>query len=74
MVRHFLRDDDLSPEEQLEVLDLADQLKADPYSSDALSGPKSIAVIFEKNSTRTACPSKSASPSWVATRSSSTAG
>ncbi|KEI43777.1 ornithine carbamoyltransferase [Saccharopolyspora rectivirgula] len=53
MVRHFLRDDDLSPEEQLEVLDLADQLKADPYSSDALSGPKSIAVIFEKNSTRT---------------------
>ncbi|MBB5156678.1 ornithine carbamoyltransferase [Saccharopolyspora phatthalungensis] len=53
MSRHFLRDDDLSPDEQNEVLDLADQLKADPLGSDALAGPKSIAVIFEKNSTRT---------------------
>ncbi|GAA0523865.1 ornithine carbamoyltransferase, catabolic [Saccharopolyspora subtropica] len=53
MPRHFLRDDDLTPAEQAEVLDLADQLKADPLGSDALAGPKSIAVIFEKNSTRT---------------------
>jgi ornithine carbamoyltransferase len=53
MLRHFLRDDDLSPEEQSEVLDLADRFKADPYGSNALAGPKSVAVIFEKNSTRT---------------------
>ncbi|MEV0700118.1 ornithine carbamoyltransferase [Saccharopolyspora sp. NPDC050389] len=53
MPRHFLRDDDLTPDEQAEVLDLADQLKADPLGSDALAGPKSIAVLFEKNSTRT---------------------
>ncbi|MGW1679223.1 ornithine carbamoyltransferase [Saccharopolyspora sp. NPDC002376] len=53
MPRHFLRDDDLTPEEQIEVLDLADQFKADPLGSDALAGPKAVAVLFEKNSTRT---------------------
>ena len=29
--RHFLRDDDLSPAEQAEVLDLADVMKADRF-------------------------------------------
>jgi ornithine carbamoyltransferase len=53
MVRHFLRDDDLTAQEQAEVLDLAAKLKADPYGCDALAGPKSVAVIFEKPSTRT---------------------
>ncbi|TVT42196.1 ornithine carbamoyltransferase [Amycolatopsis rhizosphaerae] len=53
MPRHFLRDDDLTPEEQLAVLDLADELKRDPLGNRALSGPKSVAVLFEKNSTRT---------------------
>jgi ornithine carbamoyltransferase len=53
MPRHFLRDDDLTPEEQLAVLDLADELKKDPLGNRALSGPKSVAVLFEKNSTRT---------------------
>jgi ornithine carbamoyltransferase len=52
-MRHFLRDDDLSPEEQLAVLDLADELKKDPLGTRELSGPKSVAVLFEKNSTRT---------------------
>ncbi|EHR51701.1 ornithine carbamoyltransferase [Saccharomonospora marina XMU15] len=52
MPRHFLRDDDLAPEEQAAVLDLADELKKQPHG-DALAGPKAIAVIFEKNSTRT---------------------
>jgi ornithine carbamoyltransferase len=51
--RHFLRDDDLSPDEQLAVLDLADALKRDPLGQKPLAGPKSIAVLFEKNSTRT---------------------
>jgi ornithine carbamoyltransferase len=52
MPRHFLRDDDLSPEEQKDVLDLADKLKADKHCSKALQG-MSVAAIFEKNSTRT---------------------
>ncbi|ASR37103.1 ornithine carbamoyltransferase [Prauserella marina] len=52
MPRHFLRDDDLSPAEQLTVLDLADQVKREPIGT-ALAGPKAVAVIFEKNSTRT---------------------
>ncbi|MQA07548.1 MAG: ornithine carbamoyltransferase [Pseudonocardiaceae bacterium] len=53
MTRHFLRDDDLTPAEQLAVLDLADELKAAPLGTRSLAGPKSVAVIFEKNSTRT---------------------
>jgi ornithine carbamoyltransferase len=52
MVRHFLRDDDLSPAEQADVLDLADRMKADRLAFRALQG-KSVAAIFEKNSTRT---------------------
>jgi ornithine carbamoyltransferase len=52
-MKHFLRDDDLSPDEQWAVLDLADELKKDPLGHKPLAGPKSIAVLFEKNSTRT---------------------
>jgi ornithine carbamoyltransferase len=52
-LRHFLRDDDLSPDEQAEVLALAAALKADPFSRRPLEGPRGVAVIFEKNSTRT---------------------
>jgi len=53
MVRHFLRDDDLSPAEQAEVLDLADQMKADRFLITPLAGPRSVAVLFDKPSTRT---------------------
>jgi ornithine carbamoyltransferase len=53
MVRHFLRDDDLTPAEQAEVLDLADALKADPFGRQILAGPKAVAVLFDKPSTRT---------------------
>ncbi|WP_199256461.1 ornithine carbamoyltransferase [Mycolicibacterium mengxianglii] len=52
-VRHFLRDDDLSPGEQAEVLAVAADLKQAPMSRRPLEGPKGVAVIFEKNSTRT---------------------
>jgi ornithine carbamoyltransferase len=52
-VRHFLRDDDLSPSELLEVLDLADAMKADRFGYRPLAGPKSVAIIFDKPSTRT---------------------
>lgn len=51
--RHFLRDDDLSPAEQAEVLELGLRLKAAPFSARPLEGPKSVAVIFDKTSTRT---------------------
>ena len=53
MTRHFLRDDDLSPKEQSEILDLALKLKRDPYSLKPLAGPKTVALIFDKTSTRT---------------------
>src|ERR1700754_250094 len=53
MVRHFLRDDDLTPDEQREVLDLADDMKADRFAHRPLAGPRSVAVIFDKPSTRT---------------------
>ncbi len=53
MTRHFLRDDDLTPEEQADVLALAADLKNAPFSRRPLEGPRGVAVIFEKNSTRT---------------------
>ncbi len=53
MIRHFLRDDDMSPEEQAEVLELAAELKKDPFARRPLEGPRGVAVIFDKNSTRT---------------------
>jgi len=52
-LRHLLRDDDLTPAEQTEVLDLAETLKAAPFSRRPLEGPRSVAVLFDKSSTRT---------------------
>ena len=53
MVRHFLRDDDLNPAEQAEILDLAASLKSDRFSSKVFAGPQAVALIFDKPSTRT---------------------
>ncbi|WP_288749381.1 ornithine carbamoyltransferase [uncultured Corynebacterium sp.] len=53
MARHFLADDDLTPEEQAEVLALAAELKKAPLSHRPLEGPLSVAVLFDKTSTRT---------------------
>jgi ornithine carbamoyltransferase len=53
MRRHMLRDDDLTPAEQQEVLDLADAMKADRFAHRPLAGPRSVAVLFDKPSTRT---------------------
>jgi ornithine carbamoyltransferase len=53
MTRHFLRDDDLSPVEQDEVLTLAQQLAVDRFGHQPLAGPQTVAVIFDKTSTRT---------------------
>ncbi len=52
-MRHFLRDDDLSPDEQADVLALARDVKADPYGHRPLEGPQTVAVLFDKASTRT---------------------
>lgn len=64
-VRHFLRDDDLSPAEQAEVLTLAAELKAarqagqlasagaTAASPQTLAGPRAVAVLFDKPSLRT---------------------
>jgi ornithine carbamoyltransferase len=52
-VRHFLRDDDLSPGEQAQVLELAAQLAADRLSRQPLAGPRTVAVLFDKPSLRT---------------------
>ncbi|SDS10740.1 ornithine carbamoyltransferase [Corynebacterium timonense] len=51
--RHFLADDDLTPAEQAEVLQLAAELKRAPLSRRPLEGPLSVAVLFDKTSTRT---------------------
>lgn len=53
VVKHFLRDDDLTPAQQAEVLELAARLKKAPFAKRPLEGPRGVGVIFEKNSTRT---------------------
>ncbi|QPK80127.1 ornithine carbamoyltransferase [Corynebacterium lizhenjunii] len=53
MPRHFLADDDVTPAEQAEILDIALELKAAPFSRRPLEGPKSVSVLFDKTSTRT---------------------
>ncbi|WP_089155809.1 ornithine carbamoyltransferase [Micromonospora sp. NBS 11-29] len=53
MIRHFLRDDDLTPAEQAAVLDLAARMKTDRYAHQPLAGPRSVAVLFDKQSLRT---------------------
>ncbi|MDP5183077.1 ornithine carbamoyltransferase [Blastococcus sp. BMG 814] len=60
MTRHFLKDDDLTPAEQAEVLALAASLKASRHTGEAPTPlraangvPKAVAVLFDKPSTRT---------------------
>jgi ornithine carbamoyltransferase len=53
MTRHFLRDDDLTPAEQNEVLLLAERMTAGRFAAKPLAGPQTVAVIFDKTSTRT---------------------
>jgi ornithine carbamoyltransferase len=53
MTRHFLADDDLAPDELLDVLDLADAMKQNRFGWRPLNGPRTVAVLFDKPSTRT---------------------
>jgi ornithine carbamoyltransferase len=52
-MRHFLRDDDLAPDEQARVLEIAAKLKRSPYDARPLAGPKTVAMIFDKPTLRT---------------------
>lgn len=51
--RHFLTDLDFTPDEQSKVLDLAAAMKADKYGYTPYAGPLTVAVFFDKTSTRT---------------------
>jgi len=53
MPRHFLRDDDLTPAEQAEILELAAAMKQDRLARRPLEGPRAVAVLFDKPSLRT---------------------
>jgi ornithine carbamoyltransferase len=53
MIRHFLRDDDLKPDELITVLDLADEMKVDRHRFRPLTGPQSVALLFDKQTLRT---------------------
>ncbi|TIC80414.1 ornithine carbamoyltransferase [Nocardioides sp. GY 10113] len=56
MTRHLLRDDDLTPAEQAEILDLAAAMKKDPFGEGLgkpLAGPHTVAMIFDKATLRT---------------------
>lgn len=53
MARHFLRDDDLTQAEQREVIELALAFQADRFIRTPLKGPRAVAVMFDKPSTRT---------------------
>jgi ornithine carbamoyltransferase len=52
-MRHLLADDDLSPEEQAEVLDLAAAMKAEPFAHRPLEGPRTVALVFDRPTLRT---------------------
>ena len=53
MTRHFLKDDDITPAEQAEILKLAKRLKTNRFELKPFAGPQTVAVIFDKTSTRT---------------------
>jgi ornithine carbamoyltransferase len=53
MIRHLLRDDDLSPAEQAVVLELAVRLRHNRFGEQPLTGPRAVAVLFDKPTLRT---------------------
>mgnify|MGYP006072236867 FL=1 len=53
MTKHFLKDDDITPSQQAQIIDSAIKLKADRFSKRPFAGPQTVAVIFDKTSTRT---------------------
>jgi len=53
LTKHFLKDDDITSAQQAEIIDRAIKLKADRFSEKPFAGPQTVAVIFDKTSTRT---------------------
>jgi ornithine carbamoyltransferase len=53
MTRHFLKDDDITSVEQAQILELAGKLKSGELAQRPFAGPKTVALIFDKHSTRT---------------------
>ena len=53
MVRHFIRDDDISWEEQAEILAMARELKAKPENFRQRLTGQTLGMLFSKSSTRT---------------------
>ncbi|WP_277212863.1 ornithine carbamoyltransferase [Isoptericola croceus] len=53
MPRHFLRDDDLTPAEQHDVLELAMAFREDRTVRTPLAGPQGVALLFDKPTLRT---------------------
>jgi ornithine carbamoyltransferase len=53
VIQHFLRDDDLTPAQQGEVLALAAVMKEDRFGYRPLEGPRAVPVLFDKPSLRT---------------------
>jgi ornithine carbamoyltransferase len=53
MTRHFLKDDDITPAEQAEILELAKRIKSNRFELKPFAGPQTVAVFFDKTSTRT---------------------
>ncbi len=52
-VRHFLRDDDITPAEQAQIIDRAIELKKDRFAARPFEGPQPVAIIFDKPTLRT---------------------
>jgi len=53
MTRHFLKDNDITPAEQAQIIDRAIAMKANRFQAKPFAGPQTVAVIFDKTSTRT---------------------
>lgn len=52
-LRHMLRDDDVTHDEQKEILELGMAFRENRYYHRPFEGPQGVAVIFDKPSTRT---------------------
>ena len=46
MTRHFLKDDDITAQEQAEIIDRAIAMKADRFAEKPFAGPQTVAVIL----------------------------
>ena len=66
-MKHLLKMSDLSPAELHHILDVAEELKAEQKAgtTPALLKGRSVALMFSKNSTRTAPALRWVSTSWA---------